>query len=50
MKIPRKKNNPSYEVILLEKDSRSVSEIVSDIMKNGKTEIGIEANKDNVER
>lgn len=34
----------------LEKDSRSVSEIVSDIIKNGKTEIGIEANKDNVER
>ena len=34
----------------LEKDSRSVSEIVSDIMKNGKTEIGIEVNKDNVER
>ena len=34
----------------LEKDSRSVAEIVSDIMKNGKTEIGIEANKDNVER
>lgn len=34
----------------LEKDSRTTSEIVSDIMKNGKTEIGQEINKNNVER
>ncbi len=30
-----------------EKDSRSASEIVNDIIKNGKTEIGVEINKDN---
>lgn len=34
----------------LEKDSRSTAEIVSDIMQNGKTEIGMEANKDNIDR
>lgn len=34
----------------LEKDSRTASEIVSDIMKNGKTEVGQEMNKDNIDR
>ena len=34
----------------LEKDSRTPSEIVSDIIKNGKTELGQEVNKDNIDR
>ena len=34
----------------IEKDSRTASEIVSDIMKNGKTEIGQDVNKDNIDR
>lgn len=34
----------------LEKDSRTAEEIVNEVLENGKTEIGIEANKDNVER
>lgn len=34
----------------LEKDSRSAEEIVNEVLENGKAEIGIEANKDNVER
>ena len=33
-----------------EKDSRTSEEIVNEILANGKTEIGVEANKDNVER
>jgi hypothetical protein len=32
------------------KETRSAEEIVNDIKENGKTEIGIEANKDNIER
>lgn len=32
------------------KDPRTVSEIVSEVMKNGKTEIGQEINKENVEK
>ena len=34
----------------LEKDSRSAEEIVNDVIENGKTEIGQEVNKDNIER
>ena len=34
----------------LEKDTRSPEEIVNDIVANGKTEIGVEQNKDNMER
>lgn len=34
----------------LEKDSRTAEEIVNEVLENGKAEIGIEANKDNVER
>lgn len=34
----------------LEKDSRTAEEIVNDVIKNGKTEIGQEVNKDNIER
>lgn len=34
----------------LEKDSRTAEQIVNDILENGKTEIGQEVNKDNVER
>ena len=34
----------------LEKDSRSAEEIVNDIVENGKTEVGQEINKDNMER
>lgn len=34
----------------LEQDPRSVSEIVNDIKENGKTEIGAELNKDNIEK
>lgn len=34
----------------LEKDSRTAEEIVNDILENGKTEIGQEMNKDNIER
>ncbi len=34
----------------LEKDSRSTSEIVNDVMENGKTELGQEQNKDNIEK
>ncbi len=34
----------------LEKDSRTVEEIVNDVIENGKTEIGQEVNKDNIER
>lgn len=34
----------------LEKDSRSTEEIVNDVLENGKTEIGQEVNKDNIER
>lgn len=34
----------------LEKDSRSAEEIVNEVLENGKAEVGIEANKDNVER
>ena len=32
------------------KETRTAEEIVNDIKENGKTEIGIEANKDNIER
>ena len=32
------------------KETRTAEEIVNDIKQNGKTEIGIEANKDNIER
>lgn len=34
----------------LEKDSRSAEEIVNEVLENGKTEIGQEVNKDNIER
>lgn len=34
----------------LEKDSRTAEQIVNDVLENGKTEIGQEVNKDNVER
>lgn len=34
----------------LEKDSRTAEEIVNDVIENGKTEIGQEVNKDNIER
>ena len=34
----------------LAKDSRSASEIVNEVLENGKAEIGVEANKDNIER
>lgn len=34
----------------LEKDSRTAEEIVNEVLENGKAEIGIEANKDNIER
>ena len=33
-----------------EKDSRSAEEIVNEVLENGKAEIGVEPNKDNVER
>lgn len=34
----------------LEKDSRTAEQIVNEVLANGKTEIGQEVNKDNVER
>ena len=34
----------------VEKDSRSSAEIVNEVLKNGKTELGIEQNKDDAER
>ena len=34
----------------LAKDTRTAEQIVNDILENGKTEIGQEVNKDNVER
>lgn len=34
----------------MEKDSRTAEQIVNEVLENGKAEIGIEANKDNVER
>ena len=34
----------------LAKDSRTTSEIVSEVMKNGKTELGQEMNKDDIEK
>ena len=34
----------------LEKDSRTAEQIVNEVLENGKAEIGIEANKDNIER
>ena len=34
----------------LEKDSRTAEQIVKDVLENGKTEIGQEVNKDNIER
>lgn len=34
----------------LEKDSRSAEEIVNEVLENGKAEVGLEANKDNIER
>lgn len=34
----------------LEKDSRTTEEIVNEVLENGKTEIGQEVNKDNIER
>ena len=34
----------------LEKDSRTAEQIVKDVLENGKTEIGQDVNKDNVER
>ena len=38
--------------IALEKDPRSITEIVNDILKNGQTEVGmdIDKSKDNVEK
>lgn len=40
----------SNQLNALKKDSRKPEEIVNEVLKNGKTEIGIDANKDNVER
>lgn len=34
----------------LGKDSRTAEQIVNEVLENGKVEVGIEANKDNVER
>lgn len=34
----------------LEKDSRTAQQIVNEVLANGKTEIGQEVNKDNIER
>ena len=34
----------------LEKDSRTAEEIVNEVLENGKAEIGLEANKDNIDR
>ena len=34
----------------LAKDSRTAEEIVNEVLENGKAEIGVEANKDNIER
>ena len=34
----------------LAKESRSAEEIVNEVLENGKAEIGVEANKDNIER
>jgi hypothetical protein len=34
----------------IEKDSRSMEEIINDILENGKTEIGEDINKDNFEK
>lgn len=34
----------------LAKDTRTAEQIVNDVLENGKTEIGQEANKDNIER
>ena len=34
----------------LAKDSRTADQIVNEVLENGKAEVGIEANKDNVER
>ena len=34
----------------LAKDPRTAEQIVNEVLENGKTEVGIEANKDNVER
>lgn len=34
----------------LAKDSRTTSEIVNEVMKNGKTEIGQDINRDNIEK
>ena len=34
----------------LAKDSRTAEQIVNEVLENGKAEIGVEANKDNVER
>lgn len=34
----------------LEKDPRTAEEVVSEILANGKTEIGVDQNKDNIEK
>ena len=34
----------------LEKDSRSAEEIVNEVLENGKAEVGLEANKDSIDR
>lgn len=34
----------------LAKDSRTAEEIVNEVLENGKAEIGVEANKDNIDR
>ena len=42
--------HPEVEQKALAKDSRTAEEIVNEVLENGKAEVGIEANKDNVER
>lgn len=34
----------------LEKDSRTAEEIVNEVLENGKAEVGLEANKDSIDR
>ena len=40
----------SEQLKALSKDSRTAEQIVNEVLENGKAELGIEANKDNVER
>lgn len=40
----------SNQLNALKKDSRKPEEIVNEILENGKTEVGVDINKDNMER